>query len=126
MGEQVKIAELARELIRLFGLREEDIKIEYTGLRHGEKLSEDLQLGEEETEPTVHPKIRVVKSQQERASEIMRMVRQTLDDIEQVDDEEVRRRLKLLMPEADTRILVPEPETVKAYVKAAKGGQGAK
>lgn len=62
MGEPVKIVELARQMIRLAGLREgEDIQINYVGLRPGEKLYEELLLESEETITTPHPKIRVAK-----------------------------------------------------------------
>ncbi|MBI4748167.1 MAG: polysaccharide biosynthesis protein [Acidobacteria bacterium] len=58
MGEPVKIADLAYDLIRLSGLRpHEDIDIVYTGLRPGEKLYEELYLDSENTRPTSHPKI---------------------------------------------------------------------
>ncbi len=60
MGEPIKIVDLARELIRRSGLREEeDIAIEFTGIRPGEKLYEELAGHEEETCPTSHPQIRV-------------------------------------------------------------------
>jgi FlaA1/EpsC-like NDP-sugar epimerase len=58
MGEPVKIPDLARDLIRLSGLREdEDIEITFTGLRPGEKLHEELYDRGEEVLPTPHPKI---------------------------------------------------------------------
>jgi FlaA1/EpsC-like NDP-sugar epimerase len=58
MGEPVLIAELASDMIRLSGLRVgEDVGIEFTGLRPGEKLYEELRLDEEEPVPTSHPKI---------------------------------------------------------------------
>lgn len=58
MGEPIKIVDLAREMIRLSGLEPDvDIKIEFTGLRPGEKLFEELLGAEEGSEPTDHPKI---------------------------------------------------------------------
>ena len=60
MGEPVKIVDLARNLILLSGLRpDEDIKIEFTGMRPGEKLYEELSTLLEDTAPTAHEKIRI-------------------------------------------------------------------
>ncbi len=56
MGKPVRIVDLARQMIRLAGLRpEQDIAIEYTGLRPGEKLFEELFHGREPPVPTGHP-----------------------------------------------------------------------
>lgn len=58
MGEPVRIADLARDLIRLSGFRPElDIRVEFTGMRPGEKLFEELATTEEQAEKTRHPKI---------------------------------------------------------------------
>ena len=58
MGEPVKIADLARQLIELSGLRAEtDIEIKYTGLRPGEKLFEEINLDSENLTPTANPKV---------------------------------------------------------------------
>jgi len=65
MGEPVKIVDLARELIRLSGYSEPDIGIEFTGLRPGEKLYEELLADGEHTLPTPHPKLRIAKSRAE-------------------------------------------------------------
>jgi FlaA1/EpsC-like NDP-sugar epimerase len=60
MGAPVKIVDLARNLILLSGLRpDHDIKIEFTGMRPGEKLYEELNTVIEETVPTAHEKIRI-------------------------------------------------------------------
>lgn len=59
MGEQIRIADLARDLIRLSGYQEgRDVDIVYTGLRPGEKMEEELTLSSESFEPTTHDKIR--------------------------------------------------------------------
>ncbi len=62
MGEPVKIAEMAKLMIRLSGADEDRIRIEYTGLRPGEKLYEELLADDESTLPTPHPKLRVAKA----------------------------------------------------------------
>jgi FlaA1/EpsC-like NDP-sugar epimerase len=62
MGEPVRIVDLARELIRLSGYAETDIGVEFTGLRPGEKLYEELLADGEHTLPTPHPKLRIAKS----------------------------------------------------------------
>lgn len=62
MGAQVRIVDLAMELIRRNGLRpHEDIAIRFTGIRPGEKLYEELAGDDEQTCPTAHEKIRVWK-----------------------------------------------------------------
>jgi FlaA1/EpsC-like NDP-sugar epimerase len=60
MGEPVKIVDLARQLIALSGLTpNEDIRIEFTGIRPGEKLYEELNMDEEQTLTTYHEKVRI-------------------------------------------------------------------
>lgn len=62
MGESVKISHLAERMIQLAGFTpNEDIKIEYTGLRPGEKLYEEVLSNEENTQPTGHNRIRIAK-----------------------------------------------------------------
>jgi FlaA1/EpsC-like NDP-sugar epimerase len=62
MGEPVRIADLARDMIRLSGAPESEVKIEFTGLRPGEKLYEELLASDETTRPTHHPKVRIARA----------------------------------------------------------------
>ncbi|MDD4835334.1 MAG: nucleoside-diphosphate sugar epimerase/dehydratase [Lutispora sp.] len=72
MGESVKIDDLARDLIRLSGFEpDKDIKIEYTGLRPGEKLYEELLLAEEGIQTTTHDNIFVGKPLELSFNEVM-------------------------------------------------------
>ncbi|MEZ0232445.1 MAG: polysaccharide biosynthesis protein [Methylophilaceae bacterium] len=59
MGEPVRIADLALDMIRLSGLHESEIEVKYTGLRPGEKLYEELLADDELTLPTPHDKLRI-------------------------------------------------------------------
>ncbi|HLX80292.1 MAG TPA: nucleoside-diphosphate sugar epimerase/dehydratase [Burkholderiales bacterium] len=62
MGEPVKIADLARQMIRLSGFSEQDVRIEFTGLRPGEKLFEEVLMDDETTLSTPHPKLRIAQA----------------------------------------------------------------
>jgi FlaA1/EpsC-like NDP-sugar epimerase len=62
MGEPVRIVDLARDMIRLSGMSEEQVGIVFTGLRPGEKLYEELVGHDESSSPTRHPKLRIVRS----------------------------------------------------------------
>ncbi len=62
MGEPIRIAHLAQEMIRLSGFSEDEIKIVFTGLRPGEKLYEELLADDEQTLPTPHLKLRIARA----------------------------------------------------------------
>lgn len=61
MGEPIKIVDLARDMIRLSGFTEDEIKVEFVGLRPGEKLFEELLADSEATVSTPHPKLRIAR-----------------------------------------------------------------
>ena len=70
MGEPVKIADLARQMIELSGfVPDEDVKITYTGLRPGEKLYEEPIHAMENVEPTIHPKVRLLRNNRGQGTE---------------------------------------------------------
>lgn len=72
MGEPVRIVDLATRMIELAGYRpNEDIKIEFTGLRPGEKLYEELLSTEENTLPTSNKKIKIAKVRHYEYSEVL-------------------------------------------------------
>ncbi len=74
MGEPVKIAALAADMIRLSGLQPDEIKIEYVGLRPGEKLYEELLADDEHTMPTPHEKLRIAKARNSDAAWVKKLL----------------------------------------------------
>jgi FlaA1/EpsC-like NDP-sugar epimerase len=73
MGEPVRIADLARDLITLSGFSEEEIRIVYTGLRAGEKLYEEPLADGENLLPTPHPKLKVAQARPENGDWLLRL-----------------------------------------------------
>ena len=99
MGEPVKIAELARQMIRLSGLSESDIRIEYTGLRPGEKLYEEPLADAEKTLPTPHPKLRIAEARAPRHARLVEELAQWLSSAGEGRAAEVRTQLRRWIPE---------------------------
>jgi FlaA1/EpsC-like NDP-sugar epimerase len=99
MGEPVRIADLARDLIRLSGVPEDTIGIEYTGLRPGEKLYEELLAADEATLPTHHKKLRIQRSLDLPQEQWSNDIDDWLSSRRTFDDAEVRGWLRHLVPE---------------------------
>ena len=97
MGEPVKIVDLAKQLIRLSGLTEDDIKIEYSGLRPGEKLYEELLADNEHTLPTPHPKLRIAQARKADSAWLEKLLEWTDDAT--MPDVEVKTALQCWVPE---------------------------
>ncbi|MGH8725036.1 MAG: polysaccharide biosynthesis protein, partial [Burkholderiales bacterium] len=99
MGEPVKIVDLARQMIRLSGLAEDDIRIEYTGLRPGEKLYEEPLADAEKTLPTPHPKLRVAQARAPQEGRLLEELVGWLGNPGAVDPAAVRAQLRRWVPE---------------------------
>ena len=99
MGEPVRIVDLARDMIRLSGFSEEDIKIEITGLRPGEKLYEELLSDRESTLPTPHPKLRIAKAGASRGEAWLAELETWISQPRVPGDDEVKRDLAERVPE---------------------------
>ncbi|HSI03594.1 MAG TPA: polysaccharide biosynthesis protein, partial [Myxococcota bacterium] len=100
MGDSVKIVDLARDLIRLSGLEpDEDIAIEFTGIRPGEKLFEELVLDGESAERTTHDKVFVARTTTRGLEEAAALVERMASLIGRADPSEIRAALSAAVPE---------------------------
>jgi len=99
MGEPVSILDLATEMIRLSGLKPgEDIEIQFTGLRPGEKLYEELHTDSETLLPTRHPKIRIADQTRSVRQDFYNCIRH-LERITEGDPAEIVEILARAVPE---------------------------
>ena len=100
MGESVKIDDLARKMIALAGLKVgKDIDIEYTGLRPGEKLYEEVLSSAENTEPTSHDRIRIARVRQYDYDEAKDIVNQLETLSREVEIPDMVKLMKKSVPE---------------------------
>lgn len=100
MGEPIKIADIANNLIRFSGLEPgKDIKIKYTGLRPGEKLYEELFTDLEELLPTHNAKINIARANNINSEAIMSVINKTLASLYELESRKVIMSMKELVPE---------------------------
>ena len=101
MGQPVKIADLAKKMIQLSGRT--DVKIEYTGLRHGEKLYEELLATRENTKPTSHDKIMIASVREYDYEDVADDIDMLIQCSYQFDTMATVAKMKDLVPEVKSR-----------------------
>lgn len=113
MGEQIKIEDLAKKMIKLSGHKVFDkdkknndknsIKIKFTGLRDGEKLYEELTIGENIT-PTNHPKIKKVDEECYKWDKVEKIISEMVMLINKFDDKKIKEKMKIYVKEYQENI----------------------
>ena len=100
MGKSVKIIDLARKMIKLSGLQEgKDIKIEFTGLRPGEKLFEELLADKETTLPTHHAQILIGKVREYEYQEVNETIENIIKLFNTQNNDLIVQHMKNIVPE---------------------------
>ena len=97
MGQPVKIADLARRMIALSHAK--NVEIQFTGLREGEKLYEEVLNEMEDTKPTFHEKIRIAQVREYDFDEVCKDIDELVDIAKQFDDMATVRKMKEIVPE---------------------------
>ena len=97
MGKPVRIADLAKRMIKLSGA--ENIEIEYTGLRAGEKLYEEVLSTTENTLPSFHEKVRIAKVQEYDYDIVNQQIEQLLQISHTYDSMQIVKMMKSIVPE---------------------------
>ena len=97
MGQPVKIADLAKRMIALSNAK--NVQIEYTGLREGEKLYEEVLNEMEGTKPTFHEKIRIAQVREYDYDVVSRDIDELVDISKKFDNMETVRKMKEIVPE---------------------------
>ena len=97
MGQPVKIAGLAPRMVALSNAQ--NVQIEYTGLREGEKLYEEVLNEMEGTKPTFHEKIRIAQVREYDYTEVSREIDELVDIAKKFDNMETVRKMKAIVPE---------------------------
>ena len=100
MGKSVKIADLAKKMIKLSGLTlGKDIHIVFSGLRPGEKIFEELLNDKETTVPTHHEKIMIAKVREYEYGEVKKEIDILHSLFDKQDNEAIVRKMKEIVPE---------------------------
>ena len=98
MGEPVRIVDLAKRMIKLSNLElDQDIKIEFTGLRPGEKLYEELLNQKEHSLPTYHKKIFVAKNESFEMVQVDKSIKELEQECHNQDEDGIVRVIKSLV-----------------------------
>ena len=97
MGNPVRIADLAKRMIALSGAK--NIEIQYTGLRDGEKLYEEVLNDQEGTKPTFHEKIRIASVREYDYGEVNQEIEELIETSKLFDDMATVRKMKHIVPE---------------------------
>ena len=97
MGKPVRIADLAKRMIKLSGVK--NVKIEYTGLRTGEKLYEEVLSHEENTKPSFHKKIRIATVREYDYDEVCKDINELIEISKRYDDMATVKKMKEIVPE---------------------------
>ena len=97
MGKPVRIAALAQRMIRLSGAK--NMKIEYTGLREGEKLYEEVLNDAENTKPSFHEKIRIAEVREYNYDDVNRQILELINISKLFDNMATVKKMKEIVPE---------------------------
>jgi FlaA1/EpsC-like NDP-sugar epimerase len=97
MGQPVKIADLAKRMIKLSGAK--NVEIKFTGLRPGEKLYEEVLNELEGTKPTFHEKIRIAEVREYDYDEVRKAISDLIEISKHYDDMKTVQKMKEIVPE---------------------------
>ena len=97
MGQPVKIVDLANRMIKLSGAK--NVKVEFTGLRPGEKLYEEVLNDLEGTKPTFHEKIRIAEVREYDYDKVCKDIDELISISRNYDDMATVRKMKQIVPE---------------------------